>query len=434
MFIDEAKIHIAAGDGGNGSASFRREKYVPAGGPDGGDGGQGGDVIFEVDGNLTTLIDFRYRTYYQAGAGAHGQGGKKHGKNGESLTIRVPPGTQVWDEEKVRLLADLTRPGQTWIAAQGGRGGRGNVHFKSSTRQAPAFFEKGEEGESRWIRLELKILADVALVGFPNAGKSSLISAISKARPKVANYPFTTLTPNLGVVSIAEGESFVVADIPGLIEGAHAGVGLGHEFLRHIERSRLLLYVIDSSGLEGRLPAEDLRVLNRELSLYQPQLAERPALAFANKTDLAESEEHMETLAETAAAMGLELYKGSAATGEGLRQVVYAMWQTLQRIPVPVAETEPDVDEALYTVERRRRGGAPLNLKNFHIVEDDEGYVVAGEDLERLMRRLDLDGEGGMRYLQQLLGEIGVYEALRKAGVSNGDTVKVGDLEFEYVE
>lgn len=436
IFIDEAKIFIKSGDGGNGSSSFRREKYVPAGGPDGGDGGNGGDILFVVDGNLSTLIDFKYRRQYEADRGEHGQGSNRHGKNGRRLTIQVPPGTQIWDEHKERLLADLTQPGQEWLAAKGGRGGRGNTRFKSSTRQAPAFFEKGEEGEELWVRLELKILADIALVGFPNAGKSTLISAVSKARPKVADYPFTTLVPNLGVVSLGTGESFVIADIPGLIEGAHEGVGLGHEFLRHIERSRVLLFVVDASGLEGRNPVDDMRILRRELELYQPQLAERPAILFANKTDLSEVEAYLAPLEAEAKELGLPFYSGSAATGEGLDQVVYAMWRELQRVrqEAEAAESEAEPAERVYTADDGRRRRAPLNLKKFKVLADEEGYTVRGDDLERLMRRLDLESDAGMRYLQQLLGEIGVYDALQRAGAANGDTVKVGDLEFEYYE
>lgn len=437
MFLDEARIFIAAGDGGNGCVSFRREKYVPAGGPDGGDGGDGGDVYFEVDAGLSTLIDFKYRTHYRAEKGAHGQGSNKHGKRGKDLTIRVPAGTQVWDDAKERLLADLTRPGQRWLAAKGGRGGRGNARFKSPTRQAPEFAEKGEEGEKMWVRLELKLLADVALVGFPNAGKSTFISAVSNARPKIADYPFTTLVPNLGVVRVGPGQSFVVADIPGLIEGAHEGVGLGHAFLRHIERSRVLLYIIDASGLEGRDPVQDLKVLRKELELYRPALAERPAVVFANKTDLAEARAHLERLAEAAAAMGAPFFSGSAATGAGVDKVVYALWQELERTPAPVLDetgAPAGREEAVFTGESGRRRRPRLNLRNFEIVRSDEGFAVVGEDLERLMRRLDLESEAGIRYLQQLLGKIGVYDALRAAGAAHGDTVKVGDLEFEYID
>ena len=435
MLIDEARIYVKAGDGGNGCASFRREKYVPAGGPDGGDGGKGGDVVFVVDRGLSTLIDFTERTHFKAERGQHGQGATKHGKNGADLEIRVPPGTQVKDDEG-RLLVDLVLPGQRWVAARGGRGGRGNARFKSPTRQAPAFFEKGEPGEERWLRLELKLLADVGLVGFPNAGKSTFISAVSKARPKIAAYPFTTLTPNLGVVSLGPGESFVVADIPGLIEGAHKGLGLGHEFLRHIERTRVLLYVIDASGLEGRDPCDDLRVLRNELALYQAQLLERPSVVFANKTDLAEARAHLAALQETAVEIGAAFYSGSAATGEGLREVLYAVWRELEKAPAPIPKSpqaETDGRVVLrpgFERERKRR----LNLRDFTISRDENGFVVEGEDLARLMLRLNLESEAGMSYFQQLLSEIGVYEALRKAGATDGDTVRVGDIEFEYVE
>lgn len=435
MFIDEARIYVKAGDGGNGCVSFRREKYVPAGGPDGGDGGRGGDVIFEVDEGLSTLIDFTRRIHFKAERGEHGQGSNRHGKSGKDLVIRVPPGTQVKDDEG-RLLVDLVRPGQRWIAARGGRGGRGNARFKTPTRQAPAFYEKGEPGEERWLRLELKLLADVALVGYPNAGKSTLIAAVSKARPKIADYPFTTLTPNLGVVSLGPGESFVIADIPGLIEGAHRGVGLGHEFLRHIERTRVLLYVIDASGLEGRSPVRDLEVLRKELALYRPELAERPSVVFANKMDLAEARAHVAALEEAAKAMGAAFYSGSAATREGLQDVIYALWQKLQQTPRSQWEIEPGASQEVvirpdFERHRRRRR---LNLRDFTVSRDEEGFVVHGEDLSRLMLRLDLESEAGMRYFLQLLADIGVYDALREAGASDGDTVRVGDLEFEYVE
>ncbi len=431
MFVDEARIFVASGDGGNGAASFRREKYVPAGGPDGGDGGRGGDVVFVVDAHLSTLIDFKYRTHYKAERGQHGQGSTKHGRNGSDLIVKVPPGTQVWDDERERLLADLTHPDQRWVAARGGRGGRGNTRFKSSTRQAPAFFERGEQGEERWLRLELKLLADVALVGYPNAGKSTFIAAVSQARPKIADYPFTTLVPNLGVVSIGPGESFVIADVPGLIEGAHKGVGLGHQFLRHVERSRVLLFVIDASGIEGRDPVSDLGVLRQEVELYRAELAKRPALVFANKTDLAEASERLDALKKAAEEIGLPFFSGSAATGAGCRDVIYALWNTLKSIPRPVEEAEGDFAYLTEDADPRRRR---LNLRDFKIEQDDEGFVVVGDDLDRLMKRLDLESDAGMRYLQQLLGDIGVYDALRRAGAEDGATVKVGELEFEYYE
>lgn len=433
MLIDEARIFVKAGDGGNGCASFRREKYVPMGGPDGGDGGKGGDVVFVVDPGLSTLIDFTKRTHFQAERGAHGQGANKHGKNGADLVIRVPPGTQVKDDEG-RLLADLVLPGQRWVAARGGRGGRGNARFKSPTRQAPAFFEKGEPGEARWLRLELKLLADVGLVGFPNAGKSTFIAAVSRARPKIADYPFTTLTPNLGVVSLGPGESFVIADIPGLIEGAHKGAGLGHEFLRHIERTRVLIYVIDASGLEGRDPCDDLRVLRRELALYRPELVERPSVVFANKTDLAEARAHLPALEKAAAEIGAAFYSGSAATGEGLKEVLFAVWNELKKVPAPFPQGAAEEGAVVFRPDFSRRPRRRMNLRDFTVTRDEHGFVVRGEDLERLMQRLNLESEAGMSYFQQLLAKIGVYEALRQAGAVDGDTVRVGDLEFEYVE
>ena len=431
MFVDEARIFVAAGDGGNGAASFRREKYVPAGGPDGGDGGRGGDVVLVGDAHMSTLIDFKYRTHFKAERGQHGQGANKHGKSGGDLEIKVPLGTQVWDDARERLLADLVRPGQRWIAARGGRGGRGNARFKSPTRQAPSFFERGEEGEKRWLRLELKLLADVALVGFPNAGKSTLIAAVSNARPKIADYPFTTLVPNLGVVSVGPGESFVMADVPGLIEGAHRGVGLGHRFLRHVERSRVLLYVIDASGIEGRDPVHDLGVLRSEIELYRKDLADRPALVFANKTDLAEAGRWLPALREASEAIGAEFYSGSAATGAGCRELVYALWRTLERVPREPEEREGLPELSAEDSDPRRRR---LNLRDFRVERDGEGFVVVGEDLERLMKRLDLESEAGMRYFQRLLDQIGVNDALRRAGAEDGVTVKVGELEFEYYE
>lgn len=478
MFIDQARIFIKAGDGGDGCTSFRREKYVPAGGPDGGDGGRGGDVIFLVDDGLSTLIDFTYQKHYRAERGGHGRGSNQHGKNGADVVIKVPAGTQVFSDDG-RLLADLTHRGERWVAAKGGRGGRGNARFKSSTRQAPAFHEKGEKGEECWLKLELKLLADVALVGFPNAGKSTLIAAVSKARPKIADYPFTTLTPHLGVVSIAPGKSFVIADIPGLIEGAHQGAGLGHEFLRHIERTRVTVYVIDASGLEGRDPSDDLLTLQDELRLYRRELAERPFFVFANKVDLEEAKEHLSSLEQAAASTGADgFFSGSAATGEGTQHLVLALSRLLDELPKSWLPTERvALGKSAFGVERewertadfaggeaaagKATGdvpgaaddtsrateevvltGAPprsarrrrLNLRAFTVTRDADGFLVEGEDLHRLMLRLDLESEAGMRYFQRLLGEIGVEDALRKAGAADGDTVRIGELEFEFVD
>ena len=363
MFVDQARIFVQAGAGGNGVVSWRREKYVPQGGPDGGDGGRGGSVFLEATGDLTTLIDFRYQPRYKAERGGHGQGGKRHGKNGEDRVIKVPVGTQVFDDETGELLVDLVEPGQRWLAARGGRGGRGNARFVTPQRQAPAFAEKGESGEERWLRLELKLLADVGLVGYPNAGKSTLISVISAARPKIADYPFTTLVPNLGVVSIEEGKSFVVADIPGLIEGAHAGVGLGHDFLRHVERTQVLAHIVDASGREGRSPVDDLRVIDRELEAYGAGLSERPQIIVANKMDLPEARENLPAIEAYGAERGREVIPISAVTGEGVRKLVFALWQEVEKARgIAAKEREQQAAEVQHTFRaaadrpERRRG------------------------------------------------------------------------------
>ncbi|HEX6972599.1 MAG TPA: GTPase ObgE [Limnochordia bacterium] len=425
MFLDRARIHVAAGHGGNGCVSFRREKYVPRGGPDGGDGGRGGSVIIEADPSLATLIDFRHQTHFKAGRGEHGQGGRKHGKDGADVVLRVPPGTVVKSEAGV--LADLVRPGERVIVARGGRGGRGNARFTRPTRRAPAFAEKGEPGEEGWIELELKLIADVALVGFPNAGKSTLIAAMSAARPEIADYPFTTLVPNLGVVSVEPGRSFVVADVPGLIEGAHAGRGLGHAFLRHVERTRVITYVVDAAGTEGRDPVDDFHTTRRELALYDPALHERPQLVALNKCDLPQSAEHAEALTRAAEAVGCRAFSVSGATGEGLRALVFAMWEALEATRAKEPAPEP---HRVYRPERQAR----IDLRDYRVVRDGEALVVSGAGLARLMRRLDLENPHSIRYLERVLAEIGVYEALREAGVMDGQTVRVEGFEFEYCE
>jgi GTP-binding protein len=443
---------VKAGNGGNGAASFRREKYIPAGGPDGGDGGSGGSIILEVDGNLSTLIDYAYRRHYQAGAGGHGLGSRKHGLNGEDVILKIPPGTEVRLAETNELLQDMLAPGERFVAAKGGRGGRGNVHFATSTRQAPQFAELGEKGEEKELVLELKLLADACLIGYPNAGKSTFIAAVSAARPKIAAYPFTTLTPNLGVVRLGPGESFVVADIPGLIEGAHAGAGLGHDFLRHIERTRLILHVVDVAGVEGRDPVQDYRTINHELAQYHEKLAGYPQLVLANKMDLPQAEENIARLKAEAAKDGRECYPISAATNSGLKPVLYHAYQQIKeaRLTAPIAETapgwveqpaEPKGDMVIYKTQftpgerdeerlRRRRG----DLKKFTIRRDDEKFVVEGAGLARFLARLDTTNPATIRYLQRLLDKIGVYDALRKNGVRDGDTVVVEGLEFEFVD
>lgn len=433
-FYDHARIMLRSGDGGNGVVSFRREKYVPAGGPDGGDGGDGGSIILEVDPSLSTLIDFSYRNHYKAERGQHGQGASKHGKEGADVVLRVPPGTVVKDTATGQVLADLTAAGQRYVAARGGKGGRGNVHFANATRQAPRFAEMGEQGEEKDLLLELKLLADVALVGFPNAGKSTFISAASAARPKIADYPFTTLVPNLGVVSLAPGESFVLADVPGLIEGAHAGAGLGHDFLRHIERTKVTLHIVDAAALDGRDPVQDYLVINNELALYNPDLARRPQIVLANKTDLPQAVAGVEALAAKAAADGRRFFAISAATGEGVRQALYAAYEELQTVRANEKAAEPVQQEVVFTPQTGRAQKKRLHLSKFTIRKDGDVYVVEGEGLARFMERLDFANPVTIRYLQKLFGEIGVYQQLRAAGVKTGDTVQVQGLEFEYVE
>lgn len=418
LFIDEVKIHVKGGDGGNGIVSFRREKFVPAGGPDGGDGGRGGDVVFVVDEGLRTLLDFRHQRHLKAGRGEHGKGSNMHGKNGEDLVVRVPPGTIVRVESSGEILADLVKAGQSAVVARGGRGGRGNPRFVTPTNQAPRLAERGEPGEERWVVLELRLLADVGLVGFPNAGKSTLLARVTAARPKIADYPFTTLTPNLGVVRAADGQNFVLADIPGLIEGAHQGAGLGHEFLRHIERTRVLIHVLDVAGL-GRDPLEDFRAVNDELRLYNQALARRPQLVAANKIDLAEARANLPRVTGTLEEMGYDVYPISAATGEGVDDLLRAAARALATAPEPapiqagaVFPAEPD--DALSV---RREGDV---------------YVVSGRRIERLVAMTDLDSEEGLRHLQRRLSRLGVEEALQAAGIKPGSTVRIRGVEFIY--
>lgn len=424
MFIDKAKIFIKSGDGGNGAVSFRREKFVPKGGPDGGDGGRGGDVIFEVDSSLHTLSDFRYKRHYTAQNGEHGKGANRSGRDGESLTIRVPSGTLVYQADTGVLLEDLVEPGERRCLAAGGKGGRGNARFATSVRRTPRFSENGTKGEEKWIELELRLLADVGLVGFPNAGKSTFISKISNARPKVADYPFTTLVPNLGVVGTSSEDSFVVADLPGLIEGASRGVGLGHEFLRHIERTRVLAYVIDTSGIDSKVPGEALSALREEVRLYYEELIERPSIVIANKIDIPTWRDHFDSLREVAASYGWETYPISAITGEGVSRVVYAMEElvntshekvSLRGRPM-VTEEVDDKDEPMFMIKR-----------------ENDVFIVEGEAVERLLGSFSGSDYETLRYFHRRLKSLGILEALEEAGVRDGDTVRIGDVEFDYI-
>lgn len=425
MFVDEVKIHVKAGAGGAGCASFRREAHVPKGGPDGGDGGPGGDVVLEVDNGLSTLLDFRYKRHFKAERGTHGKGAARDGATGDDLVLGVPPGTLVRDSETGELLGDLTAQGQRLVVARGGGGGRGNRHFVTATRRAPTFAELGEPGEERWIELELKMLADAALVGLPSVGKSSLIARISAARPKVADYPFTTLVPNLGVATSGE-HSFVVADVPGLIEGASDGAGLGHAFLRHIERSALLLHVVDlSGGYEGRDPLADLAVINAELAAHASELAERPQIVIGNKIDADGAHESSERVAEWCAERELPYFAVSAVTGEGigpmLRAVAAAVHERRLASPAeaPRYEAEyihaPDADREI-TVTRALDGG----------------WDVTGRAVERMVIKTDMNNEEAVAYLQRRLVKAGVEERLRAAGAVDGDTVHIGPVSFEF--
>lgn len=421
MFIDRAKIHVKAGDGGNGMSAFRREKYVPKGGPSGGDGGRGSDIILLVDSNLNTLIDFRYKRKFVGEAGANGQTKNMHGRGAEPLIIKVPPGTLVKDENTGEVIYDLTLEGQQAVIAKGGRGGRGNARFVNSVHRAPTFSEKGEPGEERGLLLELKLLADIGLVGYPSVGKSSIISRVSAAKPEIAAYHFTTLTPVLGVVSLDEGRSFVLADIPGLIEGAHEGIGLGHDFLRHIERTKVIIHVLDVSGLEGRDPIEDYHKINNELKLYNARLATRPQLIAANKMDLPEAQEHFQRVAEYMAKEGREIFAISAATGDGLTQLMQRASQLLDEY-VP----EPDSDENLKVYEAKPEA-------EYSISRDDDGaYVVHGKDIEKLVAMINFDNDEGLRRFQLIWRRLGIEEDLKGRGIKEGDTVRIRDMEFEF--
>ncbi|SHE86014.1 GTP-binding protein [Desulfofundulus australicus DSM 11792] len=421
MFYDTAKIYVRGGDGGNGCVAFRREKYVPEGGPAGGDGGRGGNVILKVDPGLRTLVDFRYQRHYKAERGQHGMGKNMHGRQGEDLILRVPPGTVVRDAATGEVIADLVYPGQEAVVARGGRGGRGNARFATAVNRAPRLAEKGEPGEERWLELELKLLADVGLVGFPNAGKSTLIARVSAARPKIASYPFTTLVPNLGVVRVGEGRSFVMADIPGLIEGAHAGAGLGHHFLRHTQRTRVLVHVLDIAGSEGRDPLQDFEIVNRELALYDPDLAARPMVVAANKMDLTGAAENLERLR---GALGdrYEIFPISALDGEGTAPLIYRLADLLDQLPAP----EPAVEERVRVTR--------VEEPRFTVSRRDGVFVVEGREIERHVAMTDLENEEAVERLQRIISRMGLEEALKEAGVREGDTVRIGKFEFTYME
>lgn len=421
MFIDRAKIIVKAGNGGNGMSSFRREKYVPKGGPSGGDGGRGANIALVGDADLNTLIDFRYKRQFKADSGVNGQTSNMHGRGAEDLFIKVPPGTLIKDEATGQVLGDITAPGQTIIVARGGRGGRGNARFVNSVHRAPTFAELGEPGEERSLVLELKLLADVGLLGYPSVGKSSILSMVSAAKPEIAAYHFTTLSPVLGVVSIGEGQNFVLADIPGLIEGAHEGVGLGHDFLRHVERTKVLIHVLDVSGLEGRDPIDDFHKINNELKLYNERLFRRPQLIAANKMDLPEARENYQRVAQYMTSLGHEIYPVSAATGEGLTALMQRAFTMLgEYVEEPLNIVEAKVYEAAPEVE-------------FSIKRDDDGaFVIEGENIEKLVAMTRFNDEEGVRRFQSIWRKLGIDEELRARGIQEGNTVRIRDMEFEF--
>ncbi len=424
MFTDYTKIIIKSGDGGNGAATFRREKYVAAGGPDGGDGGNGGNIYFQVDKDKNTLIDFRYNKKFKAKNGDNGSGSHCNGKYGEDLYIKVPIGTVVKDAETGKVVADLSEPNQTELILKGGRGGRGNSHFATATRQAPRFSEDGEKGEEKELILELKLLADVGLLGFPNVGKSTFLATVTDAKPKIANYHFTTIIPNLGVVKTKDGNGFVIADIPGIIEGASEGVGLGIQFLRHVERTRLLLHFLDVSGQEGRNPVEDFYAINKELKKYSEKLSTRKQIIVANKTDVIQDETLLKEVEKLAKKEGLELYKISAATKDGVQELIDHVAEVLKTLPKEeLVEIE---DKVVYTLEDKK--------DEWEIKEEDGVFIVTGRAIQRLMGRVNIEDNESMYYLQKCLKNMGIDAKLKEMGVCQGDTVILDDWELEWYE
>jgi len=423
MFTDYVKILIKAGDGGDGAVTFRREKYVAAGGPDGGDGGNGGSIYFQVDPNANTLIDFRYNKKYKAENGENGSGSNCYGKKGEDLYINVPIGTIIKDAETGKVVADLSKEGQVELVLKGGHGGKGNSHFATATRQAPRFAQGGEKGEEKEIILELKLLADVGLLGFPNVGKSTFLSVVTAARPKIANYHFTTIDPNLGVVKTKTGNSFVIADIPGIIEGASEGVGLGIQFLRHVERTRLLLHVVDASGLEGRNPTQDFYTINEELRKYSEKLATRKQILVANKIDVVQDEKLIKELEELAKKENIELFKISGVTGEGVEALIARVEQVLKELPHE--ELVEEEERIVYILEEN---------EDFTVTKEKGKFLVEGKAVYRIMSRVNMDDNESLYYFHKCLENTGINSKLKEMGIQEGDIVKMLDWEFEWYE
>ncbi|SDM98913.1 GTPase ObgE [Sediminibacillus halophilus] len=426
MFVDQVKVYVKAGDGGNGLVAFRREKYVPMGGPAGGDGGNGGDIVFEVDEGLNTLMDFRYQKHFKAKRGENGMSKGQHGKNSEPLVLAVPPGTTVRDDDTGQVIADLVEHKQRAVIAQGGRGGRGNIRFATARNPAPELAENGEPGRERYIQIELKLIADVGLVGFPSVGKSTLLSVVSAAKPKIADYHFTTLSPNLGVVETTDQRSFVMADLPGLIEGAHEGVGLGHQFLRHVERTRVIIHVIDMAASEGRDPYEDYVAINKELKEYDMALENRPQIIVANKMDMPGAEENLKKF-RSKLTDDYPVYPISTVTRDGVRELLFAVADLLDTIPKESTPIEEKEERVVYKYEPEQEG--------FQITRDPDGaFVLSGERIEKLFRMTDFNRDESVRRFSRQMRGMGIDEALRKQGAEDGDTVRLLDYEFEFIE
>lgn len=424
MFIDKAKIFVKAGNGGNGAVSFRREKYVPAGGPDGGDGGRGASIILEADTGLRTLMDFKYKKKYSAQNGEDGSKRNRAGKNGEDLVLKVPEGTIIRDERTNLVIADLKKHGDRAVVARGGFGGKGNRNFVNSVRQAPSFAKSGTDGEERNIILELKMIADVGLLGFPNVGKSTFLSVVTSAKPKIANYHFTTLTPNLGVVKTRHNDSFVIADIPGIIEGASEGIGLGHDFLRHIERTKLLVHIVDISGVEGRDPIDDFDKINQELKLYNEKLSTRPQIVVANKADILLDEKVFLDFEEEMIKRGYKVFKTSVATRDGVDEVINEIVKMLSEIE----EVELISEDEIYRPELDE-----VEEEGLTVDIDEEGtYIVKGKELRRIMYSVNFEDMESLQYFQNQMESRGVFDKLREMGIEEGDIVKIYELEFEF--
>ena len=424
MFTDYAKIYIRSGKGGDGHVSFRRELFVPDGGPDGGDGGKGGDIVFVVDKGLNTLTDFRHVRKYVAGRGQEGGKRRCHGASAEDLIIKVPEGTVIKEAESGKVIADMSGENTRKVILKGGRGGQGNMHYATSTMQAPKYAQPGKPGQELWVTLELKMIADVGLLGYPNVGKSTLLSHVTNARPKIANYHFTTLQPNLGVVDLGDGNGFVIADIPGLIDGAAEGVGLGHDFLRHIERTRLLIHLVDAAGTEGRDPVEDVRSINRELAAYDPALAEVPQVIAANKIDaIMEGDDPIGRLREAFEPEGKKVFPISAVTGQGLKELMAHVWKLLQETELKPVIFEQEYDPAWDTVSELP----------YEVSQNEEGeFVVEGPRIEKMLGYTNLESEKGFLFFQKFLREQGILDKLEAMGIQEGDTVRMYGLAFDY--